>query len=68
MPSKMFYQKSKVAVASGFESGVCRSKENCPPCELTESAKSLAFGSYVFLNMLFTCMACLLRLITYLAS
>lgn len=68
MPSKKFYQKSKVAVASGFESGVCRSKENCPPFELSESVKSLAFGScYVFLNM-FTCMARLLRLITYLAS
>ena len=46
MPSKKFYQKSKVAVASGFESGVCRSKENCPPFELSESVKSLAFGSY----------------------
>lgn len=46
MPSKKFYQKPKVAVASGFESGVCRSKENCPPFELSESVKSLAFGSY----------------------
>lgn len=46
MPSKKFYQKSKVAVASGFESGVCRSKENCPLFELSESVKSLAFGSY----------------------